>query len=229
MPKAKNFLSIVDGSNNRSAESANFAPDTGQGNNASVQLINQLRDFIVAPSIQMNEMRFIEMLNVMEDHRSATERRFDKVERHLTEAADKATVMTFNIENHDEEIKALRQKVTDELHSMRAQQQHFMEEMRHMLDHSSRQLFDELSKRAGEFEAKTHAELRNMSDSLAGHVSNVGLRLEEERHNTAEMLGQITAQWRAERESERREDLEKLASSMMDIGRRLMAPPQPHA
>ncbi|MFN0190696.1 MAG: hypothetical protein ACKVP5_01790 [Aestuariivirga sp.] len=228
MSKIKNFLTIVDKKASGSGEPASYISDTDPNASASAQLMNQLRDFIVTPSAQMAETRYMEILNVIEDHRNATERRLEKVDRHLTEAADKATVMTFNIESHDEEIRMLRQQVADELQAMREQQKSFMDEMLHSLEHNSRRLFDELSRRAEEFETATHNELRNMSSSLAGHISREDQRWDEERRISSEMMEQLVLQWRSERENGRREDMENLASSMMDIGRRLMSP-QPHA
>jgi hypothetical protein len=228
MSKVKNFLTGADRRDSSHDEPANFGPGSGNGAISSEQFIDQLREIILAPSAQMAERRFIEMLNVIEDHKAAAERRLDKVDRHLTDSADKATIMAFNIEGHDEDIRVLRQQVGDELQAMRAEQTNLLTEIRQSLDHGSRQFFADMTKRAEDFETAIRNEVYNLSNSLMGHVAQEDRRWEEERQNSAEMMEQLITQWRSERENVRRQDMESLAGSMMDIGRRLMSA-QPHA
>ena len=228
MSKIRNFLTIVDKKDNSSGDSGSHDLPSGGQATPSEQLIGHLREIIVAPTAQMTEMRFIDMLNVIEDHRTAAEHRLDKVDRHLTEAADRATVMTFNIENHEEEIRLLRQHVGDELHAIRAEPASIIDGLRLSLDQSSAQIFGELTRRAEHFENAVREEVRSLSASLAGHLAENDRRWEEQRQNMTETLEQLIAQWRSERDNGRRQDMENLAGSMMDIGRRLMSA-QPNA
>jgi hypothetical protein len=226
--KVKSFLTSIDRKDPPPKKPMDFiAGSENQAANAE-QLMRQLRDIILAPSAQVTELRFTDMLNNFEEQKKNAERRFEKVDRHLAEAADRATIMTVNLEEHDEDIKALRQHVEGELMAMRAEQKSVMAELRTVLDQSSRAFFEEMTKRSQEFEIAIRNEVLNLSSSLVVHVSEEDKRWEEERQNSTEMLESLIAQWRAERENNRRQDMENLAGSMMDMGRRLMTA-QPHA
>jgi hypothetical protein len=47
--------------------------------------------------------------------------------------------------------------------------------------------------------------------------------MEKERDDSARILDQRIAQWRAEMEDDRREDMDNVATSLMEIGQRMMA------
>jgi hypothetical protein len=222
MSKVKSFLASMDRKDAPPKKANEFVASADTQAASAEQLMRQLCDIIMGPQAKMTESRFLETLNILEEQKKTTERRMDKVDRHLAEAADKATIMTLNIEGHDEDIRAIRQRIDSELQVMRDEQKSVMAEMRQGLDLRSRTFFDELTKRSQEFEMIIRSEVAKLSNALAVHVAEEDKRWAEERQTSAEILDQMITELRSERENNRRHDMEQLAGSMMDMGRRLM-------
>ncbi len=186
-------------------------------------LMSQLRDIIVGPQTRLNEARFEELLDILEEQKFDADEHFDVVEKHLGEATDNATRMTGLLEGQNQDISALKQHVDDQLQEFRDEQRSILAEMRSGMKLKLEILSDVMEKRMHEIEMGLRGEYLELSNSFTKHIADEDQRWAKERDNSMTTLEQRIAQWRAEVDDDRRSDMENLGNSMMDIGRRLVA------
>ena len=74
----------------------------------------------------------------------------------------------------------------------------------------------------GELDKRLRESLQDLARSLAQHVSDNDVKRQADREQSMTSLEQRIAQWRAEIDDTRRDDMQEVASSMMNIGQRLM-------
>ena len=190
-------------------------------------LMGQLRDIIMGPQVRLNEARFDEMLDILEEQKSGQDRRLDFAEQHLRDSTAHVTRITSVLEGQDEEISFLKKKFDDQMQALRTEQTDFFQELRDTMDKSMDDLTESLKMRMEGIEIDLRGEVLELSGMFVKHVENDELRWEDERNHSLKTLEQRIAQWRAEIEDTRRSDMESLATSMMEVGRRLMALQEP--
>jgi septum formation inhibitor MinC len=197
----------------------NALRETGPAEN----LMRQLRDIIVGPQTRLNEARFEELLDILEEQKAEAEAHFDEVEKHLDETAEKALYMSGLLEGQDAEISLLKQKLDDQVQTLREEQIEVLAELRSGFQQRLEILSDVLEKRVQEIELGMRGEYAELSGALMKHISDEDTRWDKERDNSLVTLEQRIAQWRAELDDERRHDMEHLGNSIVEMGRRLMA------
>jgi hypothetical protein len=74
-----------------------------------------------------------------------------------------------------------------------------------------------------ELELDTRREIVELSSTLVAHVSTEETRWEKERGNSMLTLEQRIAQWRAEIEDDRKQDMDEMATSLMELGQKMIA------
>jgi hypothetical protein len=166
------------------------------------QLVAQLRQMFTAPLERLSEARFDEMLDILDEQRAATDDELNSLGRRVVGLNARLE------EDHD----LLSEVFTEELAKSRLE----LEQKIDKLSASLRGALDEMDQ-------KLRGSLRELSASFAAHVADDEEQREEDRQNSMRALEQRIAQWRAEIDDARRSDLEEVASSMTDIGQRLMA------
>ncbi len=186
-------------------------------------LMGQLRDIIMGPQVRLNEAQFDEMLDILEEQKVGNDQRLDFVEQHLGEATEHVTHITSVLEAQDEEISFVKRKLDEQVQALRDEQRELFKELRADIGKSMDELTETLKKRMQGIEVDLRGELLELSGSFVRHVDQDDKRWEDERGHSLATLEQRIAQWRAELDDTRRGDMQNLATSMMDIGRRLMA------
>jgi hypothetical protein len=189
----------------------------------SDSLMGQLRDIIIGPQVRLSEARFEEMLDILEEEKTKSGRRLHFVEQHLNDATEHVTRITHVLEGQDAEISFLKKKFDEQIEALREEQRAMMTELRLAVNKTMDDLTQTVGKRMENTELDLRSEMLELSGTLVRHVENSEKRWNDERTHSLNTLEQRIAQWRAEIDDTRRGDMEKLASSMMDVGRRLMA------
>lgn len=186
-------------------------------------LLGQLRDIIIGPQVRLSEARFDEMLDILEEQKTKSDRRLEFVEQHLNDATQHVNRITHVLEGQDDEISFLKKKFDEQIQALRDAQQAMFAELRSELDRGMTELTETVGKRMEGTEIDLRSEMLELSGTLVRHVEHSEKRWNDERDHSLKTLEQRIAQWRAEIDDTRRGDMENLATSMMDIGRRLMA------
>lgn len=166
------------------------------------QMVLQLRQMFTAPHERLCEARFDEVLDILDEQKSATEDELDSIGRRI---------ITLNT-RLDNDHNLLSEVFGDALTKSRS-------ELEVKLD----ALSTSLRKSMGELEQRLKDGLQDVTRSLAQHVSDNDAKRKVDREGTLMTLEQRIAQWRAEIDDTRRDDMQEVASSMVDIGQRLMA------
>lgn len=165
------------------------------------QLVMQMRQMFTAPHERLCEARFDEMLDILDEQKSSTNDELDSLGRQII------TLNTRLDENHSllsEVFSEALTKARDELELKIG-----------TMSASLRQELDDLGKRLQD-------SLQGLAKSLAQHVSDNDAKRQLDREHSTVTLEQRIAQWRAEIDDTRRDDMQEVASSMMHIGQRLM-------
>ncbi len=165
------------------------------------QLVLQMRQAFTAPHERLCEARFEEMLDILDEQKSSTNDELDSLGRRVI------TLNTRLDENHN----LLSEVFSDALAKSRDE----LEQKIGNLSAALRQELEELGKRLQE-------SLQGLAKSLAQHVSDNDAKRQVDREHSMVTLEQRIAQWRAEIDDTRRDDMQEVASSMMHIGQRLM-------
>ena len=166
------------------------------------QMVLQLRQMFTAPHERLCEARFDEMLDILDEQKSATEDELDSIGRRI---------ITLNTKL-DNDHTLLSELFGDAL-----------TKSRHELELKIEALTTSLRKSLEELEQRLRDGLQDVTRSLAQHVTDNHAKRQLDREQTALTLEQRIAQWRAEIDDTRRGDMQEVASSMVDIGQRLMA------
>ena len=165
------------------------------------QLVQQMRQMFTAPHERLCEARFDEMLDILDEQRSATNDELDSLGRRVI------TLNTRVDENHS----MLSEVFSDALAKSR-------DDLELKISKLSASLHQEL----GELDKRLRESLQDLARSLAQHVSDNDAKRQTDREQSMMSLEQRIAQWRAEIDDTRRDDMQEVASSMMNIGQRLM-------
>ncbi|MBG1231352.1 hypothetical protein [Aestuariivirga litoralis] len=184
--------------------------------------MGQLRDIILGPQVRLNEARFEEMLDILEEQKLGNERRLDFVEQHLADSTQHVTRITSVLEGQDEELSFLKQKFDGQMQTLRDEQRQLVQELRDDFGKSIDEIRESLNKRMQGTEIDLRSEMLELSGTFVRVVEQNEERWDKERTHSLATLEQRIAQWRAELDDTRRSDMENLAASMMDVGRRLM-------
>jgi type I site-specific restriction-modification system R (restriction) subunit len=165
------------------------------------QLVHKLRQMFTGPHERLCEARFDEILDILDEQKSATE--------------DDLGTLAQRISTLNQRLEEDHNHITDFFSDALAKSRAEFEQKIEALTGTLRNAIEELDERL-------RGNLRELSKSMTSRVEEEEGRRSQDRQDTLTALEQRIAQWRAESEDQRRGDMEVVASSMMDIGQRLM-------
>ena len=166
------------------------------------QLVSQLRQMFTAPHERLCEARFDEMLDILGEQKAATDGELDSLGRRVLSLGTRL----------EEDHQILSELFSEALAKTKGE----LEEKIDMVADRLRSAIDEQNHRLRE-------SLHELSMSFTTHIVEEETRRDEDRGHVMSALEQRIAQWRAEINDTRRYDMQEVATSMMDIGQRLMA------
>lgn len=189
----------------------------------SEEVLGKLRDILTGPQQKLAEARYGEMIDILEEQDISQQQNFGTLSSQITELASGVSKLKTAFTDlqalydqanarHDQQMAELREHVERALSVHAA-------EMNTRIKALSDSTFDSMNTTLG----AARRDLEQLSTAVEEHKTATATSLETLKTNSQMALDQRLAQWRAEREDERVDDLKAVASSFMDIGQRLAA------
>jgi polyhydroxyalkanoate synthesis regulator phasin len=192
-------------------------------NERAEEVLSSLRELLTGPQRKLAEARYSEMVDILEEQDQAQQQNFSQLSGQISE-------LTSGISKLQEAFTDLQQ-FYDKAHARHDQQ---LADLRAHVERAMAAQAEEMNMR---FNALSETALRSMNESLnacrrdlerltavvESNKQTTVQGLELLKSNSMTAIDQRIAQWRAEREDERVEDLKAVADSFSDIGQRLAA------
>ncbi len=189
----------------------------------AAKLIDQLRDIIVGPQTRLNEARFGEMIDILAEQNDHNDSKFSVIERGVEEMSRdlKSAMELFDRQyKHLGEMSAMLER---EMENIGKVQSEASDKLRSEFSEEIGKLTHALRSQVDVVDNSLRQDIGELGQSFQAHVADEPVKWETERRNSYVAIEQRIAQWRAEIEDTRKQDMADVANSMMDIGRRLMA------
>lgn len=186
-------------------------------------LLSQLREIIVGPHERLSEARFEEMLDIMAEQQDENEGRFRAIETDVSEMKIASARMERLFSTFDVKVEDLALKVDDQTREVHEAYGKAITELKSDFSTKMEMIAGTLQQCLKDLELETRKELLELSSTLMAHVTDEDKRWEKERDNSSLIVNQRIAQWRAEIEDDRKQDMDNVASSLMEIGQRMLA------
>jgi hypothetical protein len=187
------------------------------------EMLLQLREIIVGPYERLSEARFEEMLDIMSEQQDENENRFQAIETDVGEIKVASARMEKLFSTFDLRVDDLAFKVDEKTREVHEAYGKAIHELKSDFALKMEMIAGTLQQCLKDLELETRKELLELSSTLMAHVSEEDKRMEKERDDSSRILDQRIAQWRAEMEDDRRGDMDAVASSLMEIGQRMLA------
>ncbi len=187
------------------------------------EMLLQLREIIVGPYERLSEARFEEMLDIMSEQQDENDDRFQAIETDVGDMKVASARMEKLFTTFDLKVDDLSYKVDEKSREMHEAYGKAISELKSDFSLKMEMIAGTLQQCLKDLELETRKELLELSSTLMAHVTDEDKRLEKERDNSTHILDQRIAQWRAEIEDDRKQDMDNVASSLMEIGQRMLA------
>jgi hypothetical protein len=185
-------------------------------------MLSQLREIIIGPHERLCEARFEEMLDIMSEQQDDNDNRFTAIETDVGEIKVASARMEKLFTTFDFRIDDLSVKVDDKTREVHDAYGKAISELKGDFAMKMEMIAGTLQQCLKDLELDTRKELLELSSTLMAHVTDEDKRWDKERDNTSRILQQRIAQWRAEIEDDRKHDMENVASSLVEIGQRML-------
>lgn len=176
------------------------------------ELVLNLRKAFISQHEQVTEARFEEMIDIVSDQKSEVDDRFNSVAVSLNNIKDQQLDLEGAI---DARLAKLHQELSEEIKTVLKSQQES--------ESRTTAAFNNLEKSFEDFSSKSKDSWKSLTDVVSTHIEQDKKDWDASKDYTLSIIEQRIAQWRAEIEDTRREDMNYVANSMVDIGHRLMA------
>jgi len=183
------------------------------------QLLNQLRDIINGPQKRLTEARFDEFVEILGEEKQVTSAKIESVESAL---ADAKLIVASALRTQTAKQEIAISQIEDQVSELRYSHGDTLKQLRIDMEMGLQLLEDALTARLAEKEMTLRGTMIDLSSSFVAHIAEDERKWTREREMTMTSLEQRIAQWRAEIQDERKEDLAEVATSMMDLGQRLL-------
>jgi chromosome segregation ATPase len=203
--------------------------DTLTATKGGEAVLTQLRDLLVGPHQRLSEARFEELLDILDEQDTFNRGKFAQIEAGLDDVSAEAADLRDKYDTLSNRIEALVQQAEAEKAATRLAFEEAMGKLRDEFDVKVKILSSTLRESLQDTEDETQRAIRELSASVNTSRNESRSLFERAQSASLDSLEQRIAQWRAEIEDERAEDMEKVAASLVDIGKKLLgsrkAPP----
>jgi hypothetical protein len=187
------------------------------------RMLTQLREIIVGPHQRLCEARFEEMIDILSEQQGANESRFEVIESDIDEIKASTNRMEKLFDVFDTRMDKLSDTVDEKNREVHVAYGQAISELRSDFELKMQMIADTMQECLKELELDTRREIVELSSTLVAHVSTEETRWEKERGNSMLTLEQRIAQWRAEIEDDRKQDMDEMATSLMELGQKMIA------
>ena len=189
----------------------------------SEEVLSKLRDLLMGPTQKLADARYSEMVDILEEQDLSQQQNFGVLSSQISELTSgfaKLKTAFSDLQDlyekanarHDQQMAELRE------HVERALTAH-AQEMNARFDALSETTFETMNNSL----ANARRDLEQISNTVEEHKAATATDLQALKNDSQMALDQRLAQWRAERDDERVDDLKLVADSFLDIGQRLAA------
>jgi len=197
------------------------------GGSGSEALLNHLRELVVGPHQRLSEARFEELLDILEEQDDFTRMKLFEIEAGLDDVTSEAVDLRQRYDALTSKIDALVQRSDAERTATRNAFDDAVAKLRNEFDVKVGILAETLKDSLAETEMDIQRELNSLTATVSSNKSESRVLFEQVQTSSLTSLETRIAQWRAEIEDDRKEDMEEVAASLMEIGKRLLKqPPQ---
>ena len=185
-------------------------------------VLTQLRELLVGPHQRLSEARFEELLDILDEQDTFNRGKFAEIEAGLDDVNAETADLREKYDGLSNRIETLVQQAESEKLATRLAFEEALTKLRDEFDVKVKILSSTLRESLQETDDDLQRAVRELSASV--QTTRTESRTLFERAQTASLdsLEQRIAQWRAEIEDERAEDMEKVAASLVDIGQKLL-------
>lgn len=187
------------------------------------QMLAQLREIIVGPTERVSEARLDEMLDILGDLKGTHDRQIGTINSRVETIAGKAEHLNNGLNNLNNMLGTLEVRLSDNSKHLREVFIEAVDQSHNDLEKQIQAVPVMMRSALAELEAKLRRSLGELSSALSTHIVDDEVARKQDRDLSMSSLEQRIAQWRAEIDDSRRDDMHEVATSMMDIGQRLMA------
>ncbi len=197
--------------------------DALHGAQSNDVFLNQLRDMLNGPYQRISEARFEEMLDILMEQDDFARSKFSAIEAGLEDVVVETTFLREKYDVLQERINIVVERSEAERSATRAAFEDALAKLREEFEAKSAILSETLKKSMKETEAETRRALAGLSSSVEDNKAESARLYEQAQTSTSHSLEARIAQWRAEIEDERKEDMSEVAAAMMEIGKRILS------
>ncbi len=185
-------------------------------------VLSQLRDLLVGPHQRLSEARFEELLDILDEQDTFNRGKFAEIEAGLDDVSAEASDLREKFDGLSTRIETLVQQAEAEKAATRLAFEEAVTKLRDEFDVKVKILSSTLRESLQDTEEETQRAIRELSSSVQTSRAESRNLFEKAQTASLDSLEQRIAQWRAEIEDERAEDMEKVAASLVDIGQKLL-------
>ena len=185
-------------------------------------VLTQLRELLIGPHQRLSEARFEELLDILDEQDTFNRGKFAEIESGLDDVGAETADLRGKFDVLSERIDTLMQQAEAEKAATRLAFEEAVVKLRDEFDVKVKILTSTLRESLQETEDDTQRAIRELSASVQTSRTESRSLFEKAQTASLDSLEQRIAQWRAEIEDERAEDMEKVAASLVDIGHKLL-------
>jgi hypothetical protein len=192
------------------------------GAHSNDAFLNYLRDMVGGPYQKLSEARFEEMLDILMEQDDFARSKFSALEGGLEDVAVETTFLRQKYDVLQERIDIVVERSEAERIATRSAFEEALTKLREEFETKAKILSETLQKSLKHTEDETRRALAGLSTTVNDNKQESNRLFELAQSSSLNSLEARIAQWRAEIEDERKEDMGEVAAALMDIGKRML-------
>lgn len=196
--------------------------DVQRGAQSNDPFLNYVREMVSEPYQKLSEARFEEMLDILMEQDDFARSKFTALESGLEDVAVETNFLREKYDALKERIDIVMERFEAERVATRAAFEEALEKLREEFDVKASILSETLRKSLQHTEDETKRALAGLSTTVQDNKQESARLFELAQTSSLNSLETRIAQWRAEIEDERKEDMGEVAAALMEIGKRML-------
>jgi hypothetical protein len=189
--------------------------------------LTHMRDVLTGPYQRISEARFEEMLDILMEQDDYARGKFLALESGLQDVAAETSFLKQKYDALSERIEIVADRTEAARAAIFNAFEESMNKLRQEFEAKSTILSETLVKSLKNAEVETRNALSGLSTTVADNKRETERLYAQVQNSTAQSLEARIAQWRAEIEDERKEDMSEVAAALMEIGKRISGARKP--
>lgn len=184
--------------------------------------LNHLREMVTGPYQRVSEARFEEMLDILMEQEDFARSKFYAIESDLEDVVSETSFLRQKYDALHERVEIVVERSEAERQATREAFDEALGTLREEFEAKAAILAETLQKSLKETELETRRALTGLSATVQTNRVESTRLFEKAQTSSLGSLEKRIAQWRAEIEDERKEDMGEVAAALMEIGKRML-------